>query len=389
MNTTTEHGMEMTRRGFLKLAAGSALGATLFSMPGLSFARDLDTTTKRTLRPVAYNAIPKDAIESANDSALIQRGLDYVIESVNTIKDASLRKATMDLIKNPVPTFMQEYTTEAARQRLYAQLSAVGLIDTSKIDEAHILPPFTGKVQEFKTAPGSGYMSHHPYPGGLCTHVSSNLHITRAICQTYQDVFLYNVNYDIAVAGQALHDNQKPFVFQWQEDGSSLKEWTIAGQGAHHVISIAESMYRGLPAEEIVAQACAHGAPTSKKDEADVVGWLKAAAIMVGKDPVQLGVLDSAGTGLPSPHHQEGYIVHLGDHDWVLTSPASQKSIKLLQKIAYQKYGMSESDLKGAKFNQFRNYVGSQLSFMYLNMLEAEPNGFDLAVKAVEKIILK
>lgn len=148
-------------------------------------------------------------------------------------------------------------------------------------------------------------------------------------------------------------------------------------------------MYRGLPAEEIVAQACAHGTPTSKKDEADVVGWLKAAAIMVGKDPVQLGVLDNAGTGLPSPHHQEGYIVHLGDHDWVLTSPASQKSIKLLQKIAYQKYGMSESDLKGAKFNQFRNYVGSQLSFMYLNMLEAEPNGFDLAVKAVEKIILK
>ena len=382
-------GMEMSRRGFLKLAAGSALGAALFSMPNLSFARDLDTTTKRTLKPVAYSAIPKDAIESANDSALVQRGLDYVIESVNTIKDSSLRNAVMDLIRRPVPTFMQEYTTSSARSRLYSQLAAAGLIDTSKIDEAHILPPFTGKVQSFKTAPGSGYMSHHPYPGGLCTHVSSNLHITRAICQTYQDVFLYNVDYDIAVAGQALHDNQKPFVFQWQEDGSSLKEWTIAGQGAHHVISIAESIYRGLPAEEIVAQACAHGAPTSKKDEADVVSWLKAAAIMVGKDPVQLGLLNSAGTGLPSPHHQEGYIVHLGDHDWVLTSPASSKSIKLLQKIAFQKYGMSEADLKGAKFNQFRNYVGSQLSFMYLNMLEAEPNGFDLAVKAVEKVILK
>ena len=30
MNTTTEHGMEMTRRGFLKLAAGSALGDLIF-----------------------------------------------------------------------------------------------------------------------------------------------------------------------------------------------------------------------------------------------------------------------------------------------------------------------------------------------------------------------
>lgn len=384
-----QQGMEMSRRGFLKLAAGSALGAALFSLPNLSFARDLDTTTKRTLKPVAYTAIPKNAVEAANDSALVQRGLDYVLESVQTIKDASLRKAVLDLIQRPVPTFMQEYTTEAARNSLYSKLAAAGLIDTTKIDAAHILPPFTGKVQEFKTAPGSGYMSHHPYPGGLCTHVSSNLHITRAICQTYQDVFLYNVNYDIAVAGQALHDNQKPFVFQWQEDGSSLKEWTIAGQGAHHVISIAESMYRGLPPEEVVAQACAHGAPTSKKDETDVVGWLKAAAIMAGKDPIQYGVLNSAGTGLPSPHHQEGYIVHLGDHDWVLSAPASGKSIKLLQKIAYQKYGMSESDLKGAKFNQFRNYVGSQLSFMYLNMLEAEPKGFELAAQAVAKVILK
>ena len=151
----TNKGMEMSRRGFLKLAAGSALGAALFSMPNLSFARDLDTTTKRTLKPVAYSAIPKDAIESANDSALVQRGLDYVIESVNTIKDSSLRNAVMDLIRRPVPTFMQEYTTSSARSRLYSQLAAAGLIDTSKIDEAHILPPFTGKVQSFKTAPAA------------------------------------------------------------------------------------------------------------------------------------------------------------------------------------------------------------------------------------------
>lgn len=102
------------------------------------------------------------------------------------------------------------------------------------------------------TAPGSGYMSHHPYPGGLATHVSSNLHITAGICRTYKDVFGCHVDYDTAMAGQALHDIEKPFVFQWQKDGSSRKEYTLAGQGAHHVLSIAESMYRGIPSEVVV-----------------------------------------------------------------------------------------------------------------------------------------
>lgn len=74
-------------------------------------------------------------------------------------------------------------------------------------------------------------MSHHPYPGGLATHVSSNLHITAGICRTYKDVFGYHVDYDTAMAGQALHDIEKPFVFQWQKDGSSRKEYTLAGQG--------------------------------------------------------------------------------------------------------------------------------------------------------------
>lgn len=56
------------------------------------------------------------------------------------------------------------------------------------------------------------------------------------------------------------------------------------------------------------------------------MAWLKAAAIVAQKDPVAYGVLNKMGNGLPSPHHQEGYIVHLGDHDWVLSSPAGQKT---------------------------------------------------------------
>ena len=50
---------------------------------------------------------------------------------------------------------------------------------------------------------------------------------------------------------------------------------------------------------------------------------------------------------------------------------------------------MSQADLEGAACNHFRNYVGAQLSYMYLNMLEAEPNGYKLAAEQVAKVILK
>ncbi len=377
---------EMSRRGFLKLAAGTVMGAALLSLPDISKA-GAAAKAGRSIKPTAFSAIPQDAIASAEASPLIASCWKQILDYAGTITDASLRSSVLSLLKQPTPTFMQRYASESARQALYGQLVQRGLVDPAKTDAAHILPPYNGKVQAFRTAPGSGYGSHHPYPGGLATHVNANLHITDYICRTYQEVFLYDVNRDIAIAAQALHDIAKPFVFQWQKDGSSLKEYTIAGQGAHHVISLAEVIYRGFPAEEVVAQACAHGAPTSKKDEADVVSWLTAAAIMAGKDPVAYGLLNAAGDGLPAPHHQEGYIVHLGDHDWVLSSPAAQKTVALLKKIASQKYGMSKADLEGARFNHFRNYIGSQLSYMFLNCLEAEPNGADRAYQEIRTVI--
>ena len=372
------------------MAAGTAIGAALFSMPDLSAAKESGShLSKQDLTPVSFGQLPKDAEVCAKASKLVSRNYSYILEQARQLKDGWLRDTVTTMIQHPTPMFMQQYTSASAISMLYSKLSAAGLIDTGKIDVQHLLPPFTGKVQPFMTAPGSGYGSHHPYPGGLATHVSANVHITESIVNTYEEVFCYSVNSDIALAGQLLHDIMKPFVFQWQPDGSSLKEYTIAGPGAHHVLSIAESMYRSLPAEEIVAQACAHGAPSDAKGEADVVSWIKAAAIVAQKDPIAYGVLNKMGDGLPAPHRQEGYIVHLGDHDWVLSSPAAQKTSPLLKKIAVQQYGMSDSDSNGAAFNYFKNYAEAQLSCMYLNMLQSQPNGEQLVAQAVGNVILK
>lgn len=378
----------ITRRNFLKLATGTAIGTAMFQMPFLSYAKE-DRVKSRTIQSVLFTSLPREAQIAAKSSPMVNSAYEGILAAVNTIQDSGLRERTLQIIKNPVPTFMQEYTTSGAISQLYKKLSDQGLINTSKISEKQLLPPFTGtSPQPFMTAPGSGYGSHHAYPGGLATHVGVNLHITQYICKTYEEVFFYKVHRDIAVAGQALHDIEKPFVFQWQEDGTSLPEYTIAGQGAHHVISLAEVIYRGFPPEEVVAQACAHGAPTSAGDEADVVGWLKAAALMAGKDPVNYGLLNLAGDHLPAPHHQEGYIVHLGDHDWVLSVPAAQKAVVLLKKIAAADYGMKDEDLNGLPFNAFRNYIGAQVSLMYIQFLSVEPDGYEQVRRLVHKIVI-
>lgn len=376
----------ISRRTFLKLAAGSAAGALLFRFPFQASAAE-EVSHSLTIAPISISTLP-DAETSARSSALVRKSYDDILRIVNTISDSGLKSSVLSMIRDPRPTFMANFTSSAAITRVYNRLVDMKLADPAKISADTLLPALPSHNQPFLTAPGSGYMSHHPYPGGLCTHVCSNLHITQGICRTYKDVFGYDVDYDTAIAGEALHDIEKPFVFQWQKDGSSLKEYTLAGQGAHHVISIAESMYRGIPAEVVVAQACAHGAPTGAKDEADVVGWIKAASLLAGKDPVRYGVLRKDGEGLPAPHKQEGYIVHLGDHDWVLTSPASQKSIAILKDIAKSLYGIdAASDAK--KFNDFRNYIGSQVSFMYINHLSSFPDGRKQIESLVQQIILK
>ncbi len=376
----------ISRRTFLKLAAGSAAGALLFHFPFQASAAE-ETAKALEIRPCALSALPA-AEESAKNSPLVKGSFKDIISQVNTIHDSSLKSAVLSMIHNPRPTFMENYSSSARIQQTYNKLVEWKLADPAKISAETLFPPLSASLQPFMTAPGSGYMSHHPYPGGLATHVCSNLHITAGICRTYKDVFGYDVDYDTAMAGQALHDIEKPYVFQWQKDGSSRKEYTLAGQGAHHVLSIAESMYRGIPSEVVVAQACAHGAPSNPKDEKDVVGWIKAAALIAGKDPVRAGYLRKDGEGLPAPHKQEGYIVHLGDHDWVLTSPASQKSIAILKNTASSLYGI-HADKNPEAFNRFRNYVGSQVSFMYINHLSSFPHGEEQIEALVRKIIIK
>lgn len=372
---------KISRRKFLQLTAGAAIGAAMLNVPGMTFAAGAK------VKAANYNKLP-DAVPLAKDAELVQLSYKKIQDAVSSIKDSTLRSMTAEIINNPNPAFMENYQLPGSKRALYNKLAAAGLLDTSKISAEQLLPPYSGKLpQPFYSAPGSGYASHHAYPGGLATHTAANLCISEGIYNTYKDIFNSDISRDIIISAQALHDLAKPLVFQWQKDQASLPEYTIAATGAHHILSIAEVIYRGFPVEEIVAQACAHTIPTGK-DEQVVAGYLKAAAIIAGKDAVKLGLVNSDNT-IPTPHKQEGYIVSLGDHDFVLSSPACQKSVAILKQIAAKDYGMTKAELEGEHFNRFRNYISAQYSMMYIDSLASTKNGMERIRQAVKNVIVK
>jgi len=362
----------------LGVAAGAALAADAV-LPKLALAKPRQATLEQCLAMTPE--------EMARTSPHVIHAMDYIKKTVATVKDSGMRSAVMAVLSNPAPTLLARMDSKV-RGEVFQELTAKGYLKDAQADT--YLPPAASPdraTQPFLATPGSGYQSHHSYPGGLVTHTAGNLKISLAIFETYRNVYGITLDRDEVVVSQTLHDLHKPWVFQWEKSGESRKENTLAGTGEHHVLSIAESIVRGLPASTVVAQACAHTHPGTDKDEAEVVGWIAAAAIIAGVDPVGAGLLEQGGKTLPVPRKMEGFITHLGDHDFVLTVPAAKWTIAALGDVARKHYGMGETDLKGPKFNALRNYAFSQATVEELYSVYATQGqeGLASAVTAMVK----
>lgn len=338
--------------------------------------------------PLTLQEVQKTTpVAMAEKSSYVMNSYNYLLKTAATISDETLRKAVINYLKSPVPSLLNLYQTDETKEALKQKLIVSGYISAS-LNYNDFLPTVqnpNSAPQPFYTAPGSGYYSHHSYPGGLATHTATNTKIALAIYDAYKDVYDVQMNRDVILASELMHDMNKPWVFQWQKDGASLPEASIAGQGAHHVLSIAEAMYRGFPKEVIVAMACAHVSPTNSQDEKSLIDLLNAAAIIAGKDPIAIGVLDADGNTLPRPRWMEGFITHLGDHDFVLTVPMAKWSIAKLEEIAKNEYSMSDEELKSAKFYTFRDYIFSQITIerLYHTWVTGGDQAMTAAVKAV------
>ncbi|GHU64746.1 hypothetical protein FACS189447_02260 [Spirochaetia bacterium] len=381
--------MNMSRRTFLKSTGAAAAAATLAPQI-LSCVSEAPANTASAVIPAGKpvtidecrSLTPKTMAES---SPLIRQSWNYLNQQIGSIKNANLRRLAQDIYADSTPSFIR--FDAARRNEIWKTLSAAGY---TKQSESELFPPIPSDIRQsvpYIAAPGSGYQSHHAYPGGLVTHVAANVLITNAVVDTYINTYGYEVDRDTAVTAQLLHDLHKPWVFQWQEDAACRGEPSLAGAGEHHVWSLAELLVRNAPADLVVAQACAHTHPGASADEQQIVGWLKAAAIIGGVDPVNYGLLAPGGNTVPLPRKQEGFICHLGDHDYVLSVPAVQWTLPVLQRIAAADFRFSDADLKGKPFNSLRNYIYANYSAMRLEQ-DYATGGEEAVRRAVRSLII-
>ena len=394
-----------------RLAASTFL--ILFS---ISFVMAQDQTV-----PGAGN---QTAVNLSSKSPLVQSAFQFLIGQAGRIDDGKLRKETLDAISNP-RTCIQHRAglAEADKNRIVQSLISAGLVnvnDGANIPggvKAGIFPPVLDDgtacphlPQRFFSAPGSTFHGHHSYPGGLPVHESNNDTADVNLAHEYRKVYGHStgdlatvsrnpfgdaldsndsalfIDEDIILGAPIWHDWGKTMVFQWNADGSEFQELNFGGAGAtdnngapgdsrtggHHIISVAESMKRGLSPAFVITQACAHSAPTSG-NEFKVVNWLRAAAIMAQIDPVAKGYLtvDEHGNFRLPALRQLGsvnllnaspsqtnllaeYTLHnLSDADFTYSGPAVSTVEVLLQQLA-PSFGFNPADTSNYN-NKFRN----------------------------------
>jgi len=368
----------LNRRDFLKL--GGVLGAA--AAVGVVATPAFASPSRCSLG----ECMEMDAVAMAEASGPVSASWRNIRMAAAEIRNPAIRTRVEAILENPAPS-LTKGMGRSEKKAIYKELTQKGLL--KDVAEKDFLPPVSSSKkasQPFYSAPGSGYQSHHSYPGGLATHTDLNVRVSLALYDGYRDVYDYMLDRDVVIAAQVLHDLHKPWVFQWDENGESRGEMKLGGTGEHHPLGVAESIVRGLPAEVCVAQACAHNHPRTPEDEAKVVGWIQAASIIAGVDPVEYGLLEKGGKTLPLPRRQEGFVTHLGDHDWVLTVPAAKWIIPVMEKVAVRDYGLAQNDLKKKPFNQLRNYVFSQTTIMSLYEVYAAKGEQEL-VRTIHSVV--
>lgn len=270
--------MTIARRSLLGLSAAAAAASFAPLTEALAKAPVAD---RRTIAEVLAMR-PEDMALASPRIAVCRR---ILVKAAKELSDTSLSRTILTIFENPAPTIAAQ--KEAG---LLTKLKDEKLIDAARTS---VLPPAGNprkSQQPFWTAPGSGWKSHHAYPGGLAVHCAVNVLSAIRLCDTYKEATGLMLDRNAAVGGELLHDLHKPWVFAWQKDHTCRKEEPLAKTGEHHVLSIAESMKRGVAPAVCVAQACAHEVPGTPAGEALVAGWLRAAAVISDKDPAEYGV---------------------------------------------------------------------------------------------------
>ncbi len=342
------------------------------------------------IQPGAGNA-RAEAI--GRQSPLVRDAFDRLVRNVQAMRDERLRGATLQALTDRQSCVAHRANmTPAKEQAILRQLVRASLLnenDGSSIEggvTAGVFPPVLDEgtacphvALSFEGAPGSDFQSHHSFPGGLAVHEAFNQQSAENLAALYREIYAVGlrdpIDEDVVAAAPVWHDWAKMLVFQWNANGTEFKEMKFGGlgkdddfgkpgdsrTGAHHILSLAETMARRLPPLLVLAQASAHAAPTLG-NEYKVVNWLRAAAIIAQVDPVAEGYLRKDEDGefhLPNMRI-EYQIDNLSDADFVNSVPAAALADSLLRRIA-PLFGYDPASANTYN-NRYRNVVLARLS---------------------------
>jgi hypothetical protein len=259
--------------------------------------------------------------------------------------------------------------------------------------------------QSYLTAASSHNDFYNAHPGGLALTVAYNIRMAEAYTENYRQMFGLPINHDLPVASLLVHEYPKVWLYQWLDDGSWLEEPRTVYDDtwhAHCIYVTAELMHRRFDSRIVMAMAAAHQLSmldASMDERVVVTNWvgpdrvahfIKAAAVMAQVDPVDYGLLERKGGEMVlAAQPAEQWITHLADMNWPYTmGGAHHYTWPLLKRVAEDDFGIKGADLDGRPFNQFKNYVWSQIGQITLYEILVR-EGFDAARKAVNRLVAR
>ncbi|CAL4869555.1 hypothetical protein MMA231_03847 (plasmid) [Asticcacaulis sp. MM231] len=277
-------------------------------------------------------------------SPFVQRAYAELKAAAEGIGDRRLAGATRDGLEPETCIAHRVGLTDKDKQGIVTALIAQGFLKGGGDLTDGVFPLVVGDEspcphlpQPIFAAPGGNEGSHHDWPGGLVQHEAFNLLNALDLAEAYHDQSGLTPDRDTLTAAVIWHDWAKSLVFQWQDIGVEMPEISIAGTGAHHILGLAETMRRGLPASLVQVQACAHAAPEDG-DRIEVDNWLRAAAIIARVDPSKY--LPAKGVW-----PEECHIHTLSDQNWMVAEPAAVMANEALAAAAGA-FGFDPADVK-------------------------------------------
>jgi hypothetical protein len=243
------------------------------------------------------------AEDMAATSALTKRAYEAQLAHIYRIQNKQIRDIVLEFVLNPKATAFGQAAT-----------------------------------QSWSASPGSGWKSHHAYPGGLSVHNLEWVEVALGWSDTWEKVYGVKLDRDLIVAGLILHDWGKVW-FLFDDVSGKIREpdwypkaWGNKANwkwmGGHGAVLYAELIARGIPTQLLFSAASAHFDPywaLEKEDEGMNPALREAAEIAKKPAPVVK----------PEERMAEWWLVTFTDEAWSFsTMVAARFAFELLEETA-------------------------------------------------------